>query len=47
MIIMKLLTMLISVSLFIPVVLDKSLTDKQQWTLVFVWMLFFMCSVII
>ena len=47
MIIMKLLTMIISVSLFLPVVLDKSLTDKQQYALVFVWMLFFISSVII
>ena len=44
---MKLLTMIISVSLFIPVVLDKSLTDKQQYVLVFVWMLFFISSAII
>ena len=34
--IMKVLTMCIAVSLFLPVVFDKTLKEQHQWLLIFV-----------
>ena len=44
---MSVLTMLIAISLFLPVLLDRSLTFEQRLGLTIGGMLFFICSTIL